>query len=435
MNTIRFSIKVKALDCYIYAGKLFLILQDGRLVYCSYDNIIEYLKNKYPDLKSLITLAFQQCSYLHSDAAKAILGVKEVMDALHKVWNYAASTIDFSIDFSDIESEFMDLGVVPSMPVLDIKMYNKHVYLGCKEGLYEFLYDEIGSQNGPKIKKGFDEKIVHVDAKFDTVVLSAGNRGLFTGCVPSVGTTKVVEKEVMDKSFRSAWSTFNIMNYDKGNEFTCLVNEVKTLDMKERKRTKYDGQESYEIVTIGKERIGMEQLMEPMMKRKRINMDDVIYCFNSHQSGYFLTKDGLLYQLNLLSKNDDIYYYSTNILREYPKVHDLKGGRPISASILPNGCVIEYFDNVVLYQNSKSSVIETTPSITVRSFVNSYRYKNIVVATKENECTFHSVDTLDLISTSPIYRHYNTKTGSNTFPDVAEKSYDGVVIDKGDFPF
>lgn len=175
--------------------------------------------------------------------------------------------------------------------------------------------------------------------------------------------------------------------------------------------------------------------MEPMMKRKRINMDDVIYCFNSHQSGYFLTKDGLLYQLNLLSKNDDIYYYSTNILREYPKVHDLKDGRPISASILPNGCVIEYFDNVVLYQNSKSSVIETTPSITVRSFVNSYRYKNIVVATKENECTFHSVDTLDLISTSPIYRHYNTKTGSNTFPDVAEKSYDGVVIDKGDFPF
>lgn len=69
----------------------------------------------------------------------------------------------------DIESEFMDLGVVPSMPVLDIKMYNKHVYLGCKEGLYEFLYDEIGSKNGPKIKKGFDEKIVHVDAKFDTV--------------------------------------------------------------------------------------------------------------------------------------------------------------------------------------------------------------------------------------------------------------------------
>ena len=418
MSTIRFSINVKALDCYIYAGKLFLILQDGRLVCCSYDNIIGYLKHKYPDLKPLITLAFQQCSYLHSDAAKAILGVKEVMDALHKVWDYAANTIDFAIDFTDIENEFMDLGLVPSMPVLDIKMYNKHVYLGCKGGLYEFLYDEIGGFNGPKIKKGFDEKIVHVDAKFDTVVLSAGSRGLFTGRVPSADTTKVVEKEVMDKSFRSAWSTYNIMNYDKGNGFTCLVNEVKSLDLKNRRRTRYDGQESYEIVTVGKEQIGMEQLMEPIMKKKRINMDDIIYCFNSHHSGYFLTKSGLLYQLNILSKSDAAYYYSTNILREYPKVENLKGGRPVSASILPNGCVIEYFDNVVLYQNNKSSVIETTPSITVRSFVNSYRYKNIVAATKENECTFHSVDTLDLIRTTPTIRPYGTMKETSQFVDL-----------------
>lgn len=418
MSTIRFSINVKALDCYIYAGKLFLILQDGRLVCCSYDNIIGYLKHKYPDLKPLITLAFQQCSYLHSDAAKAILGVKEVMDALHKVWDYAANTIDFAIDFTDIENEFMDLGLVPSMPVLDIKMYNKHVYLGCKGGLYEFLYDEIGGFNGPKIKKGFDEKIVHVDAKFDTVVLSAGSRGLFTGRVPSADTTKVVEKEVMDKSFRSAWSTYNIMNYDKGNGFTCLVNEVKSLDLKDRRRTRYDGQESYEIVTVGKEQIGMEQLMEPIMKKKRINMDDIIYCFNSHQSGYFLTKSGLLYQLNILSKSDAAYYYSSNILREYPKVENLKGGRPVSASILPNGCVIEYFDNVVLYQNNKSSVIETTPSITVRSFVNSYRYKNIVAATKENECTFHSVDTLDLIRTTPTIRPYGTMKETSQFVDL-----------------
>ncbi len=418
MSTIRFSINVKALDCYIYAGKLFLILQDGRLVCCSYDNIIGYLKHKYPDLKPLITLAFQQCSYLHSDAAKAILGVKEVMDALHKVWDYAANTIDFAIDFTDIENEFMDLGLVPSMPVLDIKMYNKHVYLGCKGGLYEFLYDEIGGFNGPKIKKGFDEKIVHVDAKFDTVVLSAGSRGLFTGRVPSADTTKVVEKEVMDKSFRSAWSTYNIMNYDKGNGFTCLVNEVKSLGLKDRRRTRYDGQESYEIVTVGKEQIGMEQLMEPIMKKKRINMDDIIYCFNSHQSGYFLTKSGLLYQLNILSKSDAAYYYSTNILREYPKVENLKGGRPVSASILPNGCVIEYFDNVVLYQNNKSSVIETTPSITVRSFVNSYRYKNIVAATKENECTFHSVDTLDLIRTTPTIRPYGTMKETSQFVDL-----------------
>lgn len=432
MSTIRFSIKVKALDSYIYAGRLFLILQDGRLVCCSYDKIIGYLKQKYPDLKPLITLAFQQCSYLYSDAAKAILGVKEVMDALHKVWDYAAKTIDFSIDFKEIEREFLNLGVVPSMPVLDVKMYNKHVYLGCRDGLFEFLYDEINGFKGPQIKKGFDEKIVHVDAKYDTVVLSAGSRGLFSGSVPMGENTKIVEKELMDKSFRSAWSTFNIMSYDKSNEFTCLVNDVKKLELNERRRTRFDGQEAYEILTVGKEQISMEQLMEPFIKRQKINMDDVIYCFNSHQSGYFLTNKGLLYRVNILSRNDDNFYYSTNILREYPTVKEVKGERPISASVLPNGCALEYFDHVVLYQDKKSSVIERTPTITVRSFVTSYRYKNIVAATKEDECTFHSVDTLDMISTTPVYK------GKRIVPvsDVFRESMPDMDVNVGEeLPF
>ncbi len=435
MSTIRFSIKVKALDCYIYAGRLFLILQEGKLVCCSYDKIIGYLKEKYPDLKPLITLAFQQCSYLNSDAAKAILGVKEVMDALYGVWDYAANTIDFSIEYKDIEREFSDLGIVPSMPILDIKMYNKHVYLGSKDGLFEFLFDEINSFDGPKIKKGFDERIVHIDAKFDTVVLSAGSRGLFTGSVPSVKTTKIVEKEVMNKSLRSSWSSFNIMNYDRGDEFTFLVNEVKKLNLKDRRRTRYDGQESYEIVSVGKEQIGMDKLMGPIMKRQKINMDDVIYCFNSHQSGYFLTKSGALFQLNLLSKKDDDYYYSSSILREYPIIKDVNVERPVSASILPNGCAIEYFDNVVLYQNSKSSVIEKTPSITVRSFVNSYRYKNIVAVTKEDECTFHSVDTLDLIRTTPTIKFYGTEKQSGLYKAFPDINYESDGTGNDDLPF
>lgn len=417
MSTIRFSIKVKAIDCYIYAGRLFLILQDGRLVCCSYDKLIGYLKDKYPELKPLISLAFQQCSYLYSDAAKAILCVKEVMDALHKVWNYAAKTIDFSIDFQDIEREFTYLGDMPSMPVLDIKMYNKHVYLGSRDGLYEFMFDEIKSLNGPQLKKGFDEKVVHVDAKYDTVVLSAGNRGLFSGSVSDEAKTKIVEKELMDKSFRTAWSTYNIMNYDRGNEFTYLVNEVKRLELKERRRTRFDGQESYEILTVGKEQIGMERLMEPFVKRQRINLDDVIYCFNSYQSGYFLTKKGTLYRINLLSRDNDDYYYSSNVLREYPAIKEVKGERPVSASVLPNGCAIEYFDKVVLYQEKKSAVIENNPSITVRSFVNSYRYKNIVVATKEKECTFHSVDTLDMILSTPIIWHRSSDSVPSVFSD------------------
>jgi hypothetical protein len=164
-------------------------------------------------------------------------------------------------------------------------------------------------------------------------------------------------------------------------------------------------------------------------------MDDVIYCFNSHQSGYFLTKSGALFQLNLLSKKDDDYYYSSSILREYPIIKDVNVERPVSASILPNGCAIEYFDNVVLYQNSKSSVIEKTPSITVRSFVNSYRYKNIVAVTKEDECTFHSVDTLDLIRTTPTIKFYGTEKQSGLYKAFPDINYESDGTGNDDLPF
>lgn len=403
MNTIRFTIKAKAIDSYIYAGQLFLFMQDGRIMRCSYEKVINRLKENYPDLKPLITLAFLQNSYMHSEAAKIILGVKEVMDALHRVWDYAASTIDFFLDYKDIEHDCYMIGSVPSSLVLDVKMYNKHIFLANKSGLYEVMFDEIFGMNTPAMHKRFDAKVVHVDAKFDTVVISAGREGLFTGYVPEGEVSNVIEQEIMKSSFRSAWSIYNIMNYEQPNEFTCLVNSVEKIPMGKRKRRSFESQESYKILEVGREQLSMEQLMKSVKERGKEKMTQVSYAFNSHQYGYFLKKTGKLLRMNIQSKKDDDFYYSSAI-KEYPIEKSVKGEKPISASIIPNGCVLEYFDKVILYQDGKTYIIENEPTITVRSFVSSYRYKNIVAVTKEDGCTFHSVDTLDMISTMPIYR-------------------------------
>lgn len=401
MNTIRFTIKAKALDCYIYAGQLFLFMQDGRIMRCSYEKVINRLKEFYPDLKALITLAFLQNSYMHSEAAKIILGVKEVMDALHRVWDYASSSVDFVLDYKDIEQDCYMIGIIPTSPVLDVKMYNKHIFLGNKTGLYEIMFDEIFGLNCPTMHKRFDAKVVHVDAKFETVIISAGHEGLFTGYVPENGVTDVTEKEVINRSFRSSWSIYNIMNYEQPNEFTCLVNEVEKIPMGERKR--FESQESYKILEVGKEQLSMDQLMKSVKKRSKENLSQVSYAFNSHQYGYFLKNNGKLLRMNILSKQKDDFYYSS-VIQEYPIEKLVKGEKPISASILPNGCVLEFFDKVVLYKDGKTSVIESEPTITIRSFLNSYRYKNLVAVTKEDGCTFHSVDTFDMIPSLPIYK-------------------------------
>lgn len=431
MNTIRFTIKAKAIDSYIYAGQLFLFMQDGRIMRCSYEKVINRLKENYPNLKSLITLAFLQNSYMHSEAAKIILGVKEVMDALHRVWDYASNTIDFVLDYKDIEQDCYMVGMVPTSPVLDVKMYNKHIFLGNKTGLYEIMFDEIFGMNNPAMHKRFDAKVVHVDAKFETVVISAGREGLFTGNVPENRKTIVTEKEVMKRSFRSAWSIYNIMNYEHPNEFTCLVNDVERIPMGERKRKRFESQESYKILEVGKQQLSMDQLMKSVKERRKEKMNQVSYTFNSHQYGYFLKRNGKLLRMNIRSKQDDDFYYSS-VIQEYPIEKSVKGEKPISASILPNGCVLEYYDKVVLYQEGKTFIIENEPTVTVRSFVNSYRYKNLVAVTKEDGCTFHSVDTLDMIPTMPIYK----PTRALPIRELFEKPSPVVDADEyGDIPF
>ena len=431
MNTVRFTIKTKAIDSYIYAGQLFLFMQDGRIMRCSYEKVINRLKENYPNLKGLITLAFLQNSYMHSEAAKIILGIKEVMDALHRVWDYASSTIDFVLDYKDIEQDCYLVGMVPTSPVLDVKMYNKHIFLGNKTGLYEIMFDEIFGMNNPAMHKRFDAKVVHVDAKFETVVISAGREGLFTGNVPEKRETIVTEKEVMKRSFRSAWSIYNIMNYEQPNEFTCLVNDVEKIPMGERKRKRFESQESYKILEVGKERLSMDQLMKSVKERRKEKMNQVSYTFNSHQYGYFLKRNGKLLRMNIRSKQDDDFYYSS-VIQEYSIEKSVKGEKPISASILPNGCVLEYFDKVVLYQDGKTFIIENEPTVTVRSFVNSYRYKNLVAVTKEDGCTFHSVDTLDMIPTMPIYK----PTRAQPVRELFEKPSAAVDADEyGEIPF
>lgn len=64
---------------------------------------------------------------------------------------------------------------------------------------------------------------------------------------------------------------------------------------------------------------------------------------------------------------------------------------PISASIIPAGCVVEFYDKVTIFQGSQTTEIEHEPTMRVRSFMNSIRYRNIIATVKMNDISLHSV--------------------------------------------
>ncbi|MEQ8688955.1 MAG: hypothetical protein RIE86_26885 [Imperialibacter sp.] len=393
MKTIKFSIKVGAIDSYIYGGHLFVILKDGRIAFTELSKVIRKLVDKYSDFENLIRLSFQRNDYLSNRQGLMILGVGELRNVLMKLWERATNEIDFSIDF-DLD-DFEIISEVPSMPVLDMRLYAMRMYLGCKEGLYEL---NLNPQDNYHLKPSkpelrFDAKVTHLNAKSGEVIISANSEGLFHGSfLNKRNKLEVISKPVAKKSIRTGWSSYDVINYEEHNNFEYFVNETASIDNKP-KYSKFDEQsERRRITEFGKSKYGMAHLMG----HSNLKVEDVSYCFNSSLSGFFFTKDGQFININLNKENkQDLYFTSRNhLLPNLEKTKKLLT-KPVSSSIVPKGCVIEYFDKVVLYHNGKAKVIENSPSINVRSYPSSIRYRNLITITKDEEISIHSIYPFD----------------------------------------
>ncbi|MBK8805588.1 MAG: hypothetical protein IPO21_02610 [Bacteroidales bacterium] len=393
MKTIKFSIKVQAIDSYIYGGHLFLILKDGRIVYTELSKVIRKLVVIYSDFENLIRLSFQRNDYLSNRQGLMMLGVGELKNVLMKLWERATNEIEFSIDF-DID-DFEIISEVPSMPVLDMRLYAMRMYLGCKEGLYEL---NLNPQDNYHLKPSkpelrFDAKVTHLNAKSGEVVISANSEGLFHGSfLNEKNKLEVISKPVAKKSIRTGWSSYDVINYEEHNNFEYFVNETTNIENK-LKYSKFDEQsERRRITEFGKSKYGMDELME----HSNIKAEDISYCFNSSTSGFFFTKDGQFINVNLnKEKKQDLYFTSRNHILPNLEVTKSLLTRPVSSSIVPKGCVIEYFDKVALYQNGKAKIIENSPSINVRTYPSSIRYRNLISITKDEEVSIHSIYPFD----------------------------------------
>lgn len=389
MKTIKFSIKVKAIDSYIYGGHLFLILKDGRIAFTELSRVIRKLVNNYPEFENLIRLAFQRNDYLSNKQGLMILGVGELKNVLMKLWERATNEIEFIVDF-DYE-DFEIISEVPSMPVLDMRLYAMRMYLGCKEGLYEI---NLNPQDNYHLKPSkpelrFDAKITNLNAKSGELIISANSEGLYHGSfLNEKNKLKVITKAVAKKSIRTGWSSYDVINYEEHNNFEYFVNETTSIENTPN-YSKFDEQsERRRIIEFGKAKYGMAQLME----HSNLNAEEVSYCFNSSTSGFFFTKDGRFININLNKDNKQgLYFTSRNhILPNLEKSQKLFT-RPVSSSVVPKGCVIEYFDKVVLYHNGQAKIIENSPSINVRSYPSSLRYRNLITVTKDDEVSIHSI--------------------------------------------
>lgn len=403
MNTIKFSIIAKAYDSYLYAGNLFLILTDGRIMYGSYARIIDTLKQRYPQYSNLIELAFRHNEYITSKAGKLFLSIGEVKTALRKLWYKAAKEMEFTLTLDDLNDIMHVMGEWQSIP-LDMRMYAMRMFLGCRNGLYEStLRPNDRVINPDQLNRRFDAKVTCVNSKCGSILISAGNDGLFSAELPVnnyIEPTNVAEERVIaNKSLRTGWFQYDVLNYESQTTFKYLKNQTVDVD---RFARSIDGehQERKRIRVFGVNELNMQQLL----RRVGVAPESISLSFNSSSSGFFMLNDGRFINVNLTENNQaDIYFSSRPKEIEIGSSKRKTFGRPLSGTIIPNGCVVEYMNNIILYQNGDIIPLENEAAMRVRSFMSSFRYKDIIAIAKQNEITYHSIDSFDLVFSKNIF--------------------------------
>lgn len=302
-------------------------------------------------------------------------------------------------------------------------MYAMTLFVGCKDGLFESrlnLGDDNYSIAPDKFRKKFDAKIVGLNACCGSIVVSAGKDGLFFGPFDIDEGVVVRERPVDDASYRTGWSSTDIVNYKSSSDFEYLTSIVEKFKDKPL-FSKYDERsERKRIVQLGKQKYGMRQLF----KAGIIDINDIVYAFNGSSSSFVLTKQGL-YNLSFIKTQDDIHL-SQRVYKLSLFDKNRKFEKPISASVVPAGCVIEFYDEVVAVKNNQVIELETEPAYSVRTYMNSFRYRNMVGVTKQDVMTIHSLDPFDTYN-------YNREIGN--FIYVGKERYAYKDSSSEELPF
>ena len=396
MKTIQLKITAKALDCYIYGGYIFFVMQDGRIVYGSYERLINRAIKKIENATDLLRVAFLRNDNYYSKQIKPFIKIPGVKEAIYRNWNELTNE-ELRLEWEEIEDLMTSICEYDSFPI-DFKIYGMRMFIGCRNGLYEVNLRPDGHRLNPaRIEKCFDSSmIICVNPKFGELVASADRDGMIAKSIDMDGDrpTYINDRDVIQqRSLRTGWSEFDIFNYSDTADFSFYANEYETIKTDNgRYWEKPDGKR---ISNFGVR----QHSMDVMLEMSRIKKEDILYCFNGATNAFVHLRNGKLVTVTLKgNRQGEVGEFS---LSQYIKsatkddvISDL--GRIISGFTIPKGCVLEYFDKVVLLKDNHAQIIEDGLAIKVRNFMSSNKYQDVLSVTKDDEVTLHAIDTLDL---------------------------------------
>jgi hypothetical protein len=395
MKPISINILGSYVDGSIYLGRLFLVQMDGVVSSVSMDELITSVNA--PDISNVLQLAFLRNDWLSNPQGRGIFRIPGLLEKFKQEWVFAADT-EVAIDSKKLNIKKHLL--IPDAPIFDIKAYGLKLYFGNRNGLYESQLEADNNEFRTlwQPKKIFDSRTSYISAKSGELMVSSNSDGLFRGNVGLYKEkSKVNERAVADKSLRTGWASFDLINYESQNNFVYYVNEVTKPDKNKSPRVPYSANdetsEKREIKNFGIDKHSQIDLMPNALRDRTIK-----YSFNSSNFCFFLTSENSLYRTSLIKDKNAVHLSRKVAQDDFEELLTLTGrAKIISSSLVPSGTILETVSSVLLTTSGeKPRIIHDHPIYALRTFLTSRRFRNLVLVFHETGATLHSLFPIEL---------------------------------------
>lgn len=395
MKNLILDIKINALDGYLYNGELFIISKEGIVSSISFETLIQFAITSNPEFYSILNLAFLRNDWINNQQGFIYQSLGKTKSEFKQQWNKISNKkIEIEVTDEYISKYFE----CPSMPIFDIKAYGMRLYLGHRNGLHESILNFDKITNKPNLYKNakvFDARSSYISAKSGEILISSNTDGLFSGTLWQNMNENIVinQRKIAEKSLRTGWATYNVINYEEQSKFIYLKNDIEKATKEQRYRFSMvdEPPEKVHIKEYGKEKYSLDTLLP----NRKYNDEEIKYSFNSNTSIYFMLSNNKLIHQYLHENRETDKIYLSHREHVLPFKTKTKVNKPISTSFIPNGCIIEFYDNVFLIHKNKTQLIMNEPIFTIRTFPTSKRFKNIIIIFKENGISIQSIYPFD----------------------------------------
>lgn len=384
-------------DAYVYMGKLLAFTAERTLQVWNLDKQIETVQAQQPNLGEIPKWMFCRNDWLALESfASPLKDPENLRNTLHKFDTVSDRIVLDSASYDDEMS--LEL---KSAHLLDVLVYNSRLYLGTDSGLFhlDIEFDYGGELARATPTKRLDSRCVSTSAGYGSVLASCGDDGMFAAA-DEFGFLDDLEssgefQQTKERSIRTAWLGHDVVNYRNSADLDLFQARYERVTRNARRGA--EERESRVLVGIDESVVQLDPLFHGLKTQFQLDRSDVQFVYNSSGMFFLNTFSGRLFGARIeyqhpgtldLDYDDDSAIrqeqrYAAKPVLKYLKEYIGTKSSVIGASSTRAGMVFERDADVVLWSNNNWHTLASAPALSVRTFMRSKRYKQLVAITLE----------------------------------------------------